>query len=275
MNIGSNYSLGKWVPYKEQDILQYNAISGEIIAAVGSSGPDFGAMADYARRTGGPALRKMTFQERGRMLKALALYLTDIKDKYYPISYWTGATKADSWVDIDGGIGTLFAYASLRKKFPDESFYVEGEVAKLSKEGTFIGHHILVPKQGVAIHINAFNFPIWGMLEKISVNILAGMPAIVKPSEITSFLAEAMVRDIIASGILPEGALQLVTGSGIGILDHLTPQDVVTFTGSAATGRMLKTLPSIVENSVPFNMEADSLNAAVLGADAVPGHARI
>jgi oxepin-CoA hydrolase/3-oxo-5,6-dehydrosuberyl-CoA semialdehyde dehydrogenase len=271
MNIGSNYSLGKWVPYKEQDILQYNAISGEIIAAVGSSGPDFGAMADYARRTGGPALRKMTFQERGRMLKALALYLTDIKDKYYPISYWTGATKADSWVDIDGGIGTLFAYASLRKKFPDESFYVEGEVAKLSKEGTFIGHHILVPKQGVAIHINAFNFPIWGMLEKISVNILAGMPAIVKPSEITSFLAEAMVRDIIASGILPEGALQLVTGSGIGILDHLTPQDVVTFTGSAATGRMLKTLPSIVENSVPFNMEADSLNAAVLGADAVPG----
>ncbi len=268
---GCNYAMGRWVPYDDQSIPQYHAITGKLVATVGSRGVDFGAMADYARRTGGPALRKMSFQSRGRMLKALALHLTAIKDKYYPISYWTGATKADSWVDIDGGIGTLFAYASLRRKFPDEPYFVDGEAAKLSKEGTFIGHHIMVPKQGVAIHINAFNFPIWGMLEKISVNLLAGMPAIVKSSEITSFLTEAMVRDIIASGILPEGALQVVTGSGVGILDELTPQDVVTFTGSAATGKMLRTLPSIVEHAVPFNMEADSLNAAVLGPDAVPG----
>lgn len=266
-----NYILGKWTPHDGDGLPQYNAVTGELIATCSSEGLDFAAIMDYGRRVGGPALRKMTFPERGRMLKALALHLTDIKKKYYDISYWTGATKADSWVDIDGGIGTLFAYASLRRKFPDSPFMVDGEAAKLSKEGTFIGQHIMVPKQGIAIHINAFNFPIWGMLEKISVNLLAGVPAVVKPSELTSFLTEAMVRDIIASGILPEGALQLVNGSGVGILESLTAQDVVTFTGSASTGRKLKSLPQIIENAVPFNMEADSLNAAILGEDATPG----
>lgn len=271
MNKLENYILGKWTPYDGDGLPQYNAITGELIATCSSEGLDFAAIMDYGRRVGGPALRKMTFPERGRMLKALALHLTDIKKKYYDISYWTGATKADSWVDIDGGIGTLFAYASLRRKFPDSPFMVDGETAKLSKEGTFIGQHIMVPKQGVAIHINAFNFPIWGMLEKISVNLLAGVPAVVKPSELTSFLTEAMVRDIIKSGILPEGALQLVNGSGVGILESVTPQDVVTFTGSASTGRMLKSLPQLIKNAVPFNMEADSLNAAILGEDATPG----
>jgi oxepin-CoA hydrolase/3-oxo-5,6-dehydrosuberyl-CoA semialdehyde dehydrogenase len=266
-----NYILGKWTPHEGEGLPQYNAVTGELIATCSSEGLDFAAIMDYGRRVGGPALRKMTFPERGRMLKALALHLTDIKKKYYDISYWTGATKADSWVDIDGGIGTLFAYASLRRQFPDSPFYVDGEAARLSKEGTFIGHHIMVPKQGVAIHINAFNFPIWGMLEKISVNLLAGVPAVVKPSELTSFLTEAMVRDIIKSGILPEGALQLVNGSGVGILEPVTAQDVVTFTGSASTGRMLKSLPQIIENAVPFNMEADSLNAAILGEDVQPG----
>ncbi len=266
-----NYITGRWTPHEGEGILQYNAITGERIGTCGSEGIDYAAVLDYGRRVGGPALRKMTFQERGRMLKALALHLNEIKDKYYKISYWTGATKADSWIDIDGGIGTLFAYASLRRKFPDSPFCVDGETVKLSKEGTFIGHHIMVPKHGVAIHINAFNFPIWGMLEKLSVNLFAGVPAVVKPSEITSYLAEAMVRDIIASGIIPEGALQLINGSGIGILDPVTSQDVVTFTGSASTGRMLKALPQIIENAVPFNMEADSLNAAILGEDAVPG----
>lgn len=266
-----NYITGQWTPHDGAGIPQYNAITGELIATCGSEGIDYTAVLDYARRVGGPKLRKMTFQERGRMLKALALHLNELKDKYYKISYWTGATKADSWIDIDGGIGTLFAYASLRRKFPDSPFCVDGETAKLSKEGTFIGHHILAPKHGVAVHINAFNFPIWGMLEKISVNLFAGMPAVVKPSEITSYLTEAMVRDIIASGILPEGALQLINGAGIGILDPVTSQDVVTFTGSASTGRMLKGLPQIIENAVPFNMEADSLNAAILGDDAKPG----
>ncbi len=266
-----NYVMGRWLPHDGSGEPQYDAITGELIATCSSEGLDFAAMMDYGRKTGGPALRKMTFRERGLMLKKLALHLHSIRKKYYPLSYRTGATKADSWIDIDGGIGTLFAYASLRRQFQDEPFYVDGEAANLSKEGTFIGHHIMVPKHGVAIHINAFNFPIWGMLEKMSVNLLAGVPCLIKPSELTSFLTEAMVQDIIESGILPEGALQLVCGKGIGILDPVTSQDVVTFTGSASTGKMLKQHASIIENAVPFNMEADSLNAAVLGEDAVPG----
>jgi oxepin-CoA hydrolase/3-oxo-5,6-dehydrosuberyl-CoA semialdehyde dehydrogenase len=204
------------------------------------------------------------------MLKKLALFLQKKRKQYYPISYLSGATKTDSWIDIDGGIGTLFAYASLRKKFPNQPYFVDGEMVGLSKEGTFVGHHIMVPKAGVAVHINAFNFPIWGMLEKLAVNLLAGMPAIVKPAEQTSYLTQAMVQDIIASGILPEGALQLVCGSGIGILDTVTSQDVVTFTGSAHVGRMLKAMPHIINESVTFNMEADSLNCSVLGPDATP-----
>lgn len=266
-----NYALGQWIAGAGKQKELYDAVSGEVIALAGSGGLDFGAMLDYSRRTGGPALRKMTFHERGRMLKALALYLTDRKDSYYELSYRTGATRVDSWIDIDGGIGNLFAYSSLRRQFPNERFYVDGELARLSKQNTFIGHHIMVPKEGVAIHINAFNFPIWGMLEKIAVNLLAGVPAVVKPATITSYLTEAVTRDIIHSGILPEGSLQLICGSAEGLLDHVTSQDVVTFTGSASTGRMLKSHPNIINESVPFNMEADSLNAAVLGMDAAPG----
>jgi oxepin-CoA hydrolase/3-oxo-5,6-dehydrosuberyl-CoA semialdehyde dehydrogenase len=266
-----NYIMGKWVEHEGAGIPQYNAITGDQISTVGSEGLDYSAMAEYARRVGNPALRKMTFQERGQMIKALAMHLFELRKKYYPVSSLSGATKTDSWIDIDGGIGTLFAYASLRKKFPNQPFYVDGELAPLSKEGTFAGHHIMVPKRGVAIHINAFNFPIWGMLEKISVNLLAGMPAIVKPAEQTSYLTQVMFEDIIASGILPEGALQLVCGSGIGILDPVDFQDVVTFTGSASTGKMLKSLPQIIGNAVTFNMEADSLNCSVLGPDAIPG----
>ena len=266
-----NYILGNWTEPEGEGIPQYHAITGEVISLCGSEGVDYGEVMDYGRRTGGPALRKMTFQERGLMLKKLALFLNGIKKKYYPISYQTGATNTDSWFDIDGGIGNLFSYASLRRKFPDSPFYVDGEGIPLSKGGTFMGHHIMTPKHGIAVHINAYNFPVWGMLEKIAVNFLAGMPAVVKPAEQTSYVAQAVAQDIIASGILPEGALQLVCGSGVGILDHLTSQDVATFTGSASTGRMLKSLPVIVENSVPFNMEADSLNAAVLGPDAGPG----
>ncbi len=266
-----NLIKGKWVNHDGSGHPQFNAITGEIISTCGSEGLDYADMMVYGRRIGGPNLRKMTFVERGLMLKKLALHLHGMRKKYYPISYQTGATKVDSWIDIDGGIGTLFAYASLRKQFQDEPFYIDGDAVNLSKEGTFIGHHIMVPKRGVAIHINAFNFPIWGMLEKLAVNWLAGVPAIVKPSEITSFLTQAMVKDIVESGIVPEGAIQLVCGKGHGILDHVNAQDIVTFTGSAKTGRMLKTLPSIIDNTVSFNLEADSLNAAVLGEDAVPG----
>jgi oxepin-CoA hydrolase / 3-oxo-5,6-dehydrosuberyl-CoA semialdehyde dehydrogenase len=266
-----NYAMGQWTPGsgKESEIL--DAVTGEHIYTAYSGGLDFAAMLEYGRAKGNKALRKMTFQERGRMLKALALHLTERKEDFYKLSYRTGATRPDSWVDIEGGIGNLFAYASLRKQFPDKPYFVEDEPVGLSKGGTFMGHHILVPKEGVAVHINAYNFPVWGMLEKIAVNLLAGMPAIVKPAPITAFLTEAVVREIIASKLLPEGALQLVTGSGEGILDHLTYQDVVTFTGSAYTGRLLKAHPRIIQEAVPFTMEADSLNSSVLGEDAFPG----
>ncbi len=268
-----NYALGQWVPHDGEGLPQYNAITGEVIATCGSEGLDYGAMMEYARNVGGPALRKMTFRQRGLMLKNLALHLNGIRKKYYPLSYQTGATKSDNWIDIDGGIGTLFAYGSLRRQFPDQPFYVDGEAAKLSQNGTFIGHHIMLPRHGVAIHINAFNFPVWGMLEKLSCTLLAGMPAIVKPSELTSFLTRAVFQDIIDSGLVPEGALQLDNGPGRGILDPVTEQDVVTFTGSASTGRKLRAHPAVIENAVHFNMEADSLNAAVLGEDALPGTA--
>jgi len=265
-----NYATGKWIEGEGEGQQLFNAITGEQIASASSKGLDFSDMLDYARKTGGPALRKMTFQERGRMLKALALHLDGKKENFYKVSWATGATRADSWVDIEGGIGNLFTYASLRRQFPDETFCLDGDAAKLSKGGTFIGHHICVPKEGVAIHINAFNFPVWGMLEKIAVNLLAGVPAVVKPATVTSFLTEAVVKEIAASNILPPGALQLICGSANGILDFIQSQDVVTFTGSASTGMMLKSHPRLVSESVPFNLEADSLNCCVLGLDVTP-----
>ena len=270
MNTLQNYACGQWVSGAEKGQELYNAITGDAIATASSKGLDFARMCEYARTVGGPKLRKMTFQERGLMLKALALHLQSKKEDFYKVSWATGATRSDSWVDIEGGIGNLFSYASLRRQFPNETYCYDGEVAKLSKNNTFIGHHICVPKEGVAIHINAFNFPVWGMLEKVAVNWLAGVPAIVKPATVTSFLTEAVVKEIIASGILPEGALQLICGSANGILDHVMNQDVVTFTGSASTGKMLKAHPRLLEESVHFNMEADSLNCCVLGPDVTP-----
>ena len=265
-----NYILGQWVDGQGTETNLYNAINGNQIGTVSSAGIDFSEVLEYGRKNR-RALRKMTFQERGRMLKALALFLMERKAKYYEVSAWTGATKVDSWIDIEGGIGNLFANASLRKQFPDLPYYVDGVAAPLSKNGSFIGHHIMVPREGVAVHINAFNFPIWGMLEKIAVNLMAGVPAVVKPSEYTSFLTEVMVRDIIDSKILPEGALQLVCGLGRGLIDSVDSRDVVTFTGSAATGKMLKASPQIAAESVAFNLEADSLNATILGKHSVPG----
>ena len=269
----NNYALGKWIKGDGEGTPLFNAITGDQLGTASSKGLDFSQMMDYARNIGGPALRKMTFQQRGLMLKKLALYLHSIKKIFYPISYQTGATKIDSWIDIEGGIGNLFTNASLRRQFPDLPYHVEGSAAPLSKNGTFIGHHIMTPKKGVAIHINAFNFPIWGMLEKIAVNLMAGVPAIVKPATLTSYLTESMVREIINSKIIPEGSLQLICGSARGILDSVTCEDIVTFTGSADTGRMLKSHPKIIEEAVSFNMEADSLNCTVLGEDATPGTA--
>ncbi len=266
-----NYVQGQWLAGEGIETNLYNALTGAQIGTVSSAGIDFKEVLAYARTIGGRPLRKMTFQERGRMLKALALHLMERKAAYYAVSALTGATKIDSWIDIEGGIGNLFANASLRRQFPDLPYYVDGTAAPLSKGGSFIGHHIMVPKQGVAVHVNAFNFPIWGMLEKIAVNLMAGVPAVVKPSEYTSFLTEVVVKDIIDSKILPEGSLQLVSGLGRGIFDSVESEDVVTFTGSAATGKMLKAMPQFSERSIPFNLEADSLNATVLGKHAQPG----
>ena len=271
MNKLGNYVLGNWIDGEGEGAALYNSVNGEVIAHATAKGLDFGDILQYGRKTGSPALRKMTFQERGMMLKKLALHLTKKKELFYPVSYKTGATRADSWIDIEGGFGNLFANASLRKNFTSQIFHVDGEPIDLSRGNSFMGHHIMVPKRGVAVHINAYNFPVWGMLEKCAVNWMAGLAAVVKPATATSFLTEAVVREIIISGILPEGALQLICGSARTILETVESQDVVTFTGSASTGRLLKSHPRIISEAVPFNMEADSLNCSVLGEDAVPG----
>lgn len=271
MQVLENYITGKWIAGQGSGQQLYNAVTGQPNFVAGTEGIDFEAALHYARSIGNPALRKMSFQQRGRMLRALALHLLGQKEKFYTLSFQTGATRADSWIDIEGGIGNLFANASLRRRLPDDNFCLDGEPIPLGKEKTFMGHHLLVPKEGVALHINAYNFPVWGMLEKIAVNLLAGMPAIVKPATVTSYLTEAVVKEIIASKILPEGALQLLCGSAGNMLNFVTSQDVVTFTGSTATGLKLKSQPAILRESVPFNMEADSLNCMVLGQDVNPG----
>ncbi len=266
-----HYVQGQWTSGKEEGTPVYDAVTGEAFASVAIEGLDIPEILNYGRTKGGEQLRKMTFQERGNMLKKLALYLTKRKDAFYEISYRTGATKIDSWIDIEGGFGNLFANASLRKLFPNQSYHVEGDPVDLSRGGRFMAHHIMVPKRGVAIHVNAFNFPVWGMLEKCAVNWMAGMPAVVLPAPSSSYLAEAVAREIINSGILPEGALQIINGTIKTIFDTVESQDVITFTGSAATGRLLKAHPRIIQEAVPFTMEADSLNASILGEDAVPG----
>lgn len=266
-----NLVQDNWVEGSGDGHTLYNAINGEAIYTASTDGVDTSLLYDYARNTGGPSLRSMTFQERGLMLKALALHLNSKKEDFYKISWATGATRIDSWIDIEGGIGNLFSNASLRRRLPDTPFCVDGDYIPLSKEGTFGANHLLVPKEGVAVHINAYNFPVWGMLEKIAVNLLAGVPAIVKPATVTSYLTEAVVREIHNSGILPKGALQLLCGSARDILEYVDERDVVTFTGSASTGQTLKAHPRIIQNSVPFNLEADSLNSAILGPDAAPG----
>ncbi len=265
-----SYASGRWFSGEGGETVCH-ALTGEPYAVVSSRGLDFKTMLDHGRGVGGPALRKLTFHERALRLKALAQYLMERKESYYEISRATGATRNDSWVDIEGGIGTLFAYSSKgRRELPNQTFLVDGSPEMLSKNGTFVGQHICTPLQGVAVHINAFNFPCWGMLEKISVTLLAGVPAIVKPASQTAFLTEAMFRDIIASGAFPEGSLQLICGSTGDLLEHLNTQDAVTFTGSASTGRKLRQLPAIQCNSVRFTMEADSLNFSLLGPDATP-----
>jgi oxepin-CoA hydrolase / 3-oxo-5,6-dehydrosuberyl-CoA semialdehyde dehydrogenase len=267
-----NYAMGEWVAGGGSGAPLVHAVSGEHIGDASSDGLDFRGMVEYARTVGGPALRKMTFHERARMLKAVAMYLNERKELFYAVSAATGATKGDHWIDIDGGFGTFFVYASKgRREFPDETFFVDGAAEPLSKNGTFIGRHLCVPIEGVAVHINAFNFPVWGMMEKLAPTLLAGVPAIVKPATVTSYLTEAVFRSMIESGLLPAGAIQLICGSAGNLIDQLDCQCAVAFTGSAHTGRMLKSNRTIIENSVRFNQEADSLNFSMLAPDAAPG----
>jgi oxepin-CoA hydrolase/3-oxo-5,6-dehydrosuberyl-CoA semialdehyde dehydrogenase len=267
-----SYLCGEWVPGAKEGQTLLDAATGDPVATIDSTGLDFRAALDHGRTKAGPKLRAMTFHERAGMLKALGLALMAQKEDFYTESLHTGATRADGWVDIEGGIGTMLTFASKgRRELPNTRVLTDGEVEVLSKDNSFSAQHILSPLHGVAIHINAFNFPVWGMLEKIAPTLLAGVPCLVKPASQTAYLTELVVRRIIDTGILPEGALQLVCGSVGDLLDHVIEQDAVTFTGSAHTGRKLKTHPAIVNHSVRFTMEADSLNATILGPDAVAG----
>lgn len=267
-----NYISGQWIEGKGHEIPLYNAVNGELVAISDTSGLDFEEALHYGRTIGYKNLSSMTFYDRGEMLKKIALYLLERKKKYYELSYKTGATHIDSWVDIEGGFGTFFTYSGLAKRMlPNTPFWVDGDTQKISANGTHLGTHILTPSEGVSVQINAYNFPVWGMLEKLSTSLLAGVPAVVKPSPYSSYLTNEVFKDMIESGYLPEGAVQLICGEPGNILDFVKDGDSVVFTGSANTGRKLKALPSISGNAVRFNMEADSLNCSILGLDAKPG----
>ena len=267
-----NYERDRWVAGDGNLAEIPSAIDGAPVAVTGSDGLDFGAMLTHARKVGGPALRKLTFHERARMIKALAQAIMARKEELYELNYLTGATRKDGWIDIEGGAGTLFSFSSKgRRELPDAHVLLDGQLEPLSKQGTFVGQHIYTSLQGVAVHINAFNFPVWGMLEKLAPTLLAGVPAIVKPASATAYLAEAAFRIMIESGVLPSGAVQLIVGHVGDLFDHLSCQDVVSFTGSASTALKLQTHPVIARESVRFIAERDSLNASLLGPDAAPG----
>jgi oxepin-CoA hydrolase/3-oxo-5,6-dehydrosuberyl-CoA semialdehyde dehydrogenase len=271
MNLQS-YVCGHWHGGDGPGVAMRDATTGDIIATASSSGIDFSAVLDHARDVGGPALRDMTFHQRATMLRTLAKKLSELKEEFYTLSYCTGATKNDALIDIDGGIGTVFAFAGKgARELPNSHVYVDGDVEGLSKGGTFVGQHLYVSREGAAVHINAFNFPVWGMLEKLAPTLLAGMPAIVKPATATAYLTELVVRRIVESKILPEGALQLVCGSLGDLFDHLNCQDTVSFTGSAHTAERLRTHPNLIRHAVPFIAETDSLNSSILGLDAKSG----
>lgn len=267
----TSYAVGEWYHPSASGVVLNHAITGAPVAEITSAGLDFAAMLDYARKVGGSNLKKYTFHQRALMLKELGKYLMERKELFYDLSRATGATRTDSWIDIEGGIGTMFVFASKgRREMPNSNVYLDGAQEQISKHGTFTAHHIYTPIQGVALHINAFNFPCWGMLEKLAPTFVAGVPMIVKPASQTAYLTQLMVQHIIESNILPEGSLQLVCGSVGDMFNHLTCQDAISFTGSASTGSKLRQHPVVMANSVRFFMEADSLNCSILGSDVQP-----
>ena len=267
-----SYVQGRWRRGAGPGVALKDATTGEAVATASSAGLDFAAVLDHARRVGGPALRALTFHERAGCLRALGKRLGEFKDEFYALSVRTGATKADSWIDIDGGIGTMLVFASKgSRELPNSHVYVDGAVEALSRGGSFVGQHICVPLEGAAVHINAFNFPVWGMLEKLAPTFLAGVPSIVKPATSTAYLTAAVARRIIETGLLPEGSLQLVAGGLGDLFEHLTCQDAVSFTGSATTAQRLRSHPVVVRNAVRFLAETDSVNSAILAPGIVPG----
>jgi oxepin-CoA hydrolase/3-oxo-5,6-dehydrosuberyl-CoA semialdehyde dehydrogenase len=267
-----NYERDRWIAGDGNLAEIPSAIDGTPVAMTGSAGLDFGAMLRHAREVGGPALRKLTFHQRARMVKALGLAIMARKEELYALNYQTGATRKDGWIDIEGGAGTLFSFSSKgRRELPDAHVLLDGQLEGLSKNGTFVGQHIYTPLQGAAVHINAFNFPVWGMLEKIAPTLLAGVPAIVKPASATAYLAEAAFKIMIEADVLPPGAIQLIVGGVGDLFDHLGGQDIVSFTGSASTALKLRTHPTVIRESTRFVAEQDSLNASILGPDAAPG----
>jgi oxepin-CoA hydrolase/3-oxo-5,6-dehydrosuberyl-CoA semialdehyde dehydrogenase len=267
-----NFVAERWIEATRDLASIASAVTGEPVAQTSSSGVDFKAMVDHGREVGGPALRKLTFHDRARILKDLGKAIMDRKEELYALNLHTGATRKDGWIDIEGGAGTLFSMSSKgRRELPDDRILVDGAVEQISREGTFMAQHVYTPLKGVAIHINAFNFPVWGMLEKLSVSLLAGVPSIVKPATATAYLAEAAFRILIETRRLPEGAVQLIVGSTGDLFDHLTGQDVVSFTGSASTANKLKSHPRVISEGARFIAEQDSLNASVLGPDATAG----
>lgn len=267
-----SYVQGQWQAGRGAGTALRDATTGEVIAEASAAGLDFRGVLEHARAVGGPALRRLTFHERAELLKRLAKHLTAHKEEFYALSYATGATRSDSWIDIDGGLGTLFVYASKgTRELPNAHVYLDGAPEVLGKAGTFVGQHICLPLHGAAVHINAFNFPVWGMLEKLAPTLLAGVPAIVKPATATSYLTQLVFRRMVESAILPEGAIQLVCGSLGDLFDHLGCQDAVAFTGSASTSQQLRRHPAVTAHSVRFTAETDSLNSSILGPDARPG----
>ncbi len=267
-----SYTGGAWRAGSGAGVPLHDAVTGEPIARISSAGIDMAAALDHGRRAGGPALRELTFHQRAALLKALASHLREHREELYALSARTGATLGDSKFDVDGGIAVLNAYASTgRRELPNDTVYVDGAVEPLSKGGTFAGQHIATPLRGVAIQINAFNFPVWGPLEKLAPAFLAGVPSLIKPASQTAYLTGKLVELIISSGLLPEGTVQLICGSAGDLLDHVTGQDLVSFTGSASTAQRLRAHPGLVRNSVRFNAEADSLNCSILGPDAAAG----
>ncbi len=270
MNTLQSLIAGRWLGTTPAVAL-HSAVDGHLVAQTHAEAIDFAECVDHARRVGVPALLALDFQQRAARLKALAAHLSAHKEALYAVSYHTGATRADSWIDIEGGTGTVYAYAGMGSNgLPSGNIVHEGPAQPLGKQGQFAGTHILVPRGGVAVHINAFNFPVWGMLEKFAPSFLAGMPCVVKPATATSYLTEAAVRLMLDSGLLPPGSLQLIIGGTGDLLERLDGQDMVTFTGSAATAARLRVHPNLVRNAVPFNAEADSLNCSILAPEVTP-----